>query len=210
MNALFGQEAKCQMRESAKSSNSRPQGQGVTIWLGKRTRVRFRVPPPPQNGQPLSVGLFVFRGAPRRAGLRPILPVPGEAPTEPLSHGFAPPLPSLLSESWPTGPFWHRHILTPVSRLYVCRRDRFAITSAPRSGKRTRDRELQRGSDGQKGRVRRTRLRGQQPLDLGQGAERRHGQCTDRRQRHPNGKAGPTRCHGPQRWDPPGAVLVRG
>lgn len=34
------------MRESAKSSNSRPQGQGVAIWLCKRMRVRFRVPPP--------------------------------------------------------------------------------------------------------------------------------------------------------------------
>ena len=30
----------------AKSSNPRPQGQGVTIWLGKRTRARFRAPPP--------------------------------------------------------------------------------------------------------------------------------------------------------------------
>lgn len=45
MNALFGQEAKCQMRESAKSSNPRPQGQGFAIWLGLRTRVQFRVPP---------------------------------------------------------------------------------------------------------------------------------------------------------------------
>ncbi len=34
------------MSYSAKSSNPRPQGQGVTIWFRKRTRVRFRVPPP--------------------------------------------------------------------------------------------------------------------------------------------------------------------
>ena len=85
------------------------------------------------TGQPLSVGLFVFREPPRRAGLRAILPVPEEAPTDRFSHEFAPPLPSLLSKSWPTGPFWHRHILCPVSGLYVCRRDRFAITSTPRS-----------------------------------------------------------------------------
>ena len=31
--------------QTPKSSNPRPQGQGVTIWLGLRTRVRFRVPP---------------------------------------------------------------------------------------------------------------------------------------------------------------------
>ena len=29
----------------AKSLNPRPQGQGVTIWLGLRTRVQFRIPP---------------------------------------------------------------------------------------------------------------------------------------------------------------------
>lgn len=45
MNALFSQEAKDQMCDSTKPSNPRPQGQGVTIWLGKWTRVRFRVPP---------------------------------------------------------------------------------------------------------------------------------------------------------------------
>ena len=46
MNALFNQEAKCRMCDSAKSSNPRPQGQGVTIWLELQTRVQFRVPPP--------------------------------------------------------------------------------------------------------------------------------------------------------------------
>lgn len=34
------------LRDLAKSSNTRPQGQGVTIWFGLRTRVRFRVTPP--------------------------------------------------------------------------------------------------------------------------------------------------------------------
>ena len=129
-----------------------------------------------QNGQPLSVGLFVFRGAPRRAGLRAILPVPGEAVTEPFSHGFAPLLPSLLSKHWPTGLFWHRHIPRPVSRLYVCRQDRFAVTSAPRSGEKTGDRGHRRRSGGQEGSGRGTRRRGQQPLAVGQGAGRRHGQ----------------------------------
>ena len=82
------------------------------------------------TGQPLSVGLFVFREPPRRAGLRAILPVPGETPTDPFSHEFAPALPSLLSKSWPTSPFWHRDILCCVSGLHLCRGDRFAITCA--------------------------------------------------------------------------------
>ena len=135
-----------------------------------------RLSTPTQNGQPLSVGLFVFRGAPRRAGLRAILPVPGEAVTEPFSHGFAPLLPSLLSKHWPTGLFWHRHIPRPVSRLYVCRQDRFAVTSAPRSGEKTGDQGLRRRSDGQEGSGRGTRRRGQQPLAVGQGVERRRRQ----------------------------------
>ena len=51
---------------------------------------------------------------------------------------------------------------------------------------------------------------GSQPLALVQGAERRHGQCTDRRCRHLPGKGGPPRSHRLQRRIPPGAVLVRG
>lgn len=53
MNALFCQKAKLGAVDAllndslaAKLLNPRPQGQGVTIWLGSRTRVRFRVPPP--------------------------------------------------------------------------------------------------------------------------------------------------------------------
>ena len=53
MNALFCQKAKLGAVDAllndslaAKSLNPRPQGQGVTIWLGLRTRVRFRIPPP--------------------------------------------------------------------------------------------------------------------------------------------------------------------
>ena len=48
------------------SSNPRPQGQCVTIWLGKRTRVQFRFPPPILKPQPFSVGVFSC----------PIAPVP--------------------------------------------------------------------------------------------------------------------------------------
>jgi len=36
---------KCWRTDLVNSSNPRPQGQGVTICLGLRTRVRFRVPP---------------------------------------------------------------------------------------------------------------------------------------------------------------------
>lgn len=53
MNALFCQKAKLGAVDAllndslaAKSLNPRPQGQGITIWLGLQTRVRFRVPPP--------------------------------------------------------------------------------------------------------------------------------------------------------------------
>ena len=53
MNALFCQKAKLGAVDAllndslvAKSSNPRPQGQGITIWFGLRTRVRFRAPPP--------------------------------------------------------------------------------------------------------------------------------------------------------------------
>ncbi|UEC00060.1 hypothetical protein [Burkholderia vietnamiensis] len=53
MNALFCQKAKLGAVDAllndslaAKSSNPRPQGERVTIWLGLRTRVRFRIPPP--------------------------------------------------------------------------------------------------------------------------------------------------------------------
>ncbi len=51
---------------SAKSLNPRPQGQCVTIWMGKRTRVRFRVPPPRTHKKAGSTcynrasGFFVF------------------------------------------------------------------------------------------------------------------------------------------------------
>ena len=57
----------------AKSANSRPQCQGVTIWLGLRTRVRFRVPPPKFKPQPLSVGVFYCLFAPTPACSRGFL-----------------------------------------------------------------------------------------------------------------------------------------
>ena len=50
--------------DMAKSSNPRPQGQGVTIWLGLRTRVRFRVPPPILKPQLITVGAFFCLFAP--------------------------------------------------------------------------------------------------------------------------------------------------
>ena len=91
----------------------------------------------------------------------------------------------------------------------VCPGDAYAAGCLS-TGEKTGDRGHRRKSDGQEGGGRRTRPRGQQPLALGEGAGRRHGQCTDGRSRHPPGKAGPHRRQGPQRRDPPGAVLVRG
>lgn len=55
------QEAQWQRRTIlAKSSNPRPQGPCVTIWVGKRTRVRFRVPPPeiPENANLHKLAFF--------------------------------------------------------------------------------------------------------------------------------------------------------
>jgi hypothetical protein len=48
----------------AKSSNPRPQGRGVTIWIGLRTRVRFRVPPP-LSKKPTTLGWFFFARFPQ-------------------------------------------------------------------------------------------------------------------------------------------------
>lgn len=48
----------------AKSSNPRPQGQGVTIWFGSRKRVRFRVPPPLFK-KPTVLGWFFFVCSPQ-------------------------------------------------------------------------------------------------------------------------------------------------
>ena len=66
MNALFCEKAKLGAVDAllndspaAKSSNPRPQGQGVTILLGERTRVRFRVPPPNEQAT-RSGGFFIW------------------------------------------------------------------------------------------------------------------------------------------------------
>lgn len=40
---------KCWRTDLVNSSNPRPKGHGVTICLGLRTRVRFRIPPPMRN-----------------------------------------------------------------------------------------------------------------------------------------------------------------
>ena len=55
MPLLVGEQA----IEVDKSSNLRPQGQGVTIWFELRTQVRFRFPPPSiKDPDPYPVGIF--------------------------------------------------------------------------------------------------------------------------------------------------------
>ena len=87
---------------AAKSLNPRPQGQGVTIWLGLRTRVRFRVPPPIMKPQPFSVGVFSC----------PIAPVPA------CSWGFLrKPADCAGQPKWPFWVAFHSLLAIPRSDL---------------------------------------------------------------------------------------------
>ena len=130
MNALFNQEAKCRMCDSAKSLNPRPQGQGVTIWLGKRTRVRFRVPPPKFNAQPFSVGRFHFCFPQTTRGSRPFCVCRGCARSGPQGSRFDSLLPSVLSKSPPTLSRWHAQSALFVKHLCACHREWFACVFA--------------------------------------------------------------------------------
>ena len=59
----------------AKSLNRRTQGQGATIWIGVRTRVRFRVPPPYSKAR---TRFGLFHVCPLRQFWRPFADLPCE------------------------------------------------------------------------------------------------------------------------------------
>ena len=113
---------------AAKSLNPRPQGQGVTIWLGLRTRVRFRVPPPYTRARIVSGPFFLLE-----------IPAPRGVPANGLADAVAPlglqigvfpaisaPESSLVSV-WLAG---RRSLGQPKSSTYA---PRFAINRARRS-----------------------------------------------------------------------------
>jgi len=71
-----------------KSSNPRPQGQGVTIWLGERTRVRFRFPPPYTRARIVS-GPFFLPEIPAWRGVPATCAAGGYLPKRPKSATFS-------------------------------------------------------------------------------------------------------------------------
>ncbi len=58
---------------SAKSSNPRPQGRGVTIWVSKRTRVWFPDAPSPRRSSNLSARTRRNPHQPERPDARPLI-----------------------------------------------------------------------------------------------------------------------------------------
>jgi len=113
-------------RDMTKSSDRCPQSRCIAIWLGLRTRVQFRVPPPLLKPQLLSVGTFSDPLATDPACLCGFLGKPAyvaSRPSGPFSATFRSLLAILLSgialSEWPEvrkGPVQHHFKSTGYER----------------------------------------------------------------------------------------------